>query len=79
MRVVYILQSEVDPTRYYIGVTYNLDVRVLEHNAGLAYHTRKFKPWKLTVAISFKDPNRAFQFERYLKTGSGRALAKRHF
>jgi hypothetical protein len=31
------------------------------------------------VAIEFTDENRAIRFERYLKSGSGRAFAKRHF
>ena len=26
-----------------------------------------------------KDPGRALEFERYLKSGSGRAFARRHF
>jgi hypothetical protein len=31
------------------------------------------------VSIRFADPRVAARFERYLKSGSGRAFAKRHF
>jgi hypothetical protein len=31
------------------------------------------------VALEFADAKNAARFERYLKTGSGRAFAKRHF
>jgi hypothetical protein len=31
------------------------------------------------VIIEFRDQARALAFERYLKSGSGRAFAKRHF
>jgi predicted GIY-YIG superfamily endonuclease len=77
--VVYILQSELDPERYYVGVTYKLDLRLEEHNAGLDTYSRKFKPWRVKTAIYFRESNKAFLFERYLKTGSGRAFIKRHF
>jgi hypothetical protein len=31
------------------------------------------------VVIDLVEEGRALRFERYLKTGSGRAFAKRHF
>jgi hypothetical protein len=31
------------------------------------------------ATVEFADPIRAAAFERYLKSGSGRAFAKRHF
>jgi hypothetical protein len=36
-------------------------------------------PWELVVAVRFEDARRAAAFEQYLKSGSGRAFAKRHF
>jgi putative endonuclease len=78
MRTVYILQSLSDPRRYYTGLSYAPNGRALEHNAGLSTHTRQGGPWQIVVSIQFRDPNKAFLFERYLKTGSGRAFAKRH-
>ena len=76
---VYILQSEVDPAAYYAGLSNDPSRRLMEHNRGESIHTNKSKPWKLVVSISFADPAKAANFERYLKSGSGRAFAKRHF
>ena len=79
MRAVYILQSVPRPDRYYTGVTERLEDRIEEHNRGLDHHTRSLRPWQLVVAIQFSDRQKAFEFERYLKSGSGREFAKRHF
>jgi hypothetical protein len=38
-----------------------------------------YGPWKLVVQIGFEDKVKAFAFEKYLKSGSGRAFAKKHF
>ena len=75
---VYILQSEANPDRFYIGLTDDLRERLSEHNAGQVAHTSKFRPWTIKTAIAFRDGERASAFERYLKTGSGRAFAKKH-
>ena len=79
MTLVYILQSLCHPQKYYVGVTTQPMLRLTDHNAGHNFHTAKYRPWKLTVCVAFDDHNRAVQFERYLKSGSGRAFAKRHF
>jgi hypothetical protein len=36
-------------------------------------------PSQVHVTIELPDDQRAADFERYLKSGSGRAFAKRHF
>ena len=41
-------------------------------------HTTKYKPWQIKTAIAFTDEQRAIDFERYLKSASGRAFAKKH-
>ncbi|MPZ37800.1 MAG: GIY-YIG nuclease family protein [Rhizobiales bacterium] len=79
MLYVYILQSISDPDRFYIGITEDLRIRVNKHNAGEVFHTAKFKPWTIKNYFAFSDPKKAYAFERYLKSGSGRAFAKRHF
>jgi predicted GIY-YIG superfamily endonuclease len=76
---VYILQSEADPQRFYTGLTDDLRRRLKYHNSGLIVHTSKWKPWRLKTYIALSDRSRAAQFERYLKSSSGRAFAKRHF
>ncbi|MEE9139882.1 MAG: GIY-YIG nuclease family protein [Alphaproteobacteria bacterium] len=79
MYYVYILASEPSPGRFYVGLTADLDQRLKEHNSGKSSHTAKYEPWKLAIYIAFADRRKAFRFERYLKSGSGRAFAKRQF
>lgn len=79
MRYVYLLRSASDPAQRYIGRTSDLHARIRAHNSGRSPHTAKHVPWRLVVAIAFEDDQRAVEFERYLKTGSGRAFANGHF
>jgi len=77
MKYVYLLQSLPVPTQRYTGVTGNLETRIRAHNAGASIHTAKYRPWKLVTYVCFQDDHRAFEFERYLKTGSGQAFANK--
>ena len=79
MQYVYVLQSEVDPEHFYVGATTDPERRVREHNSGKSIHTNKHRPWKLSICIGFADRAKALRFEQYLKSGSGRAFAKKHF
>jgi len=76
---VYIIRSESNPTEFYIGVSQDPIRRLEEHNSGLSIHTSKFRPWSLQATIWFTNPKKAYPFERWLKSGSGRAFKKRHF
>jgi putative endonuclease len=78
-RFVYILRSDVDPDRHYVGLTADVQRRLAWHNTGPSGVTVRHRPWSMVVAIEFADATVARRFERYLKTGSGRAFAKRHF
>ena len=78
MLYVYILRSENFPDQTYVGSTSDLRKRLADHNAGKSIHTNKFKPWNLLAYIALPEKHLAEQFERYLKSGSGRAFAKRH-
>ena len=78
-RFVYVIRTVETPTQYYVGLTSDVDDRVKAHNRGACSHTAGRKPWELHVVVGFPDEARAVQFERYLKSGSGRAFAKRHF
>ncbi len=73
---VYILQSVVATKRFYTGYTENLENRLKDHNSGKDPYTAEYKPWRIKTAIAFTDRNKAFEFERYLKSPSGRAFAK---
>jgi len=78
-RFVYILRSDIDSERHYVGVTSDVDKRLEWHNHGPCGQTAEYRPWSLVVVIEFPTEEQALRFERYLKSGSGRAFAKRHF
>ena len=75
---VYLLRSKSHPDQTYVGSTGDLKNRLTEHNAGKSTHTNKFRPWELMAYVALPDRPLAERFERYLKSGSGRAFAKRH-
>jgi len=74
---VYMLISIADPDQRYAGFTTDLKERLRSHNRGDSIHTRKYRPWKLVSDFAFDDERRAREFEYYLKSGSGRALANK--
>ena len=78
-RFVYIIKSTSRSDTYYVGVTSDVKNRLDAHNAGLSRHTNQYRPWKTLVVIEFDEEAPALAFERYLKTGSGREFARRHF
>lgn len=62
----------------YIGITHDLKNRLKGHNSGESIHANKYIPWNLMTYIAFDSKDKAYAFERYLKSGSGRSFAKRH-
>jgi putative endonuclease len=78
-RFVYVLRSLSFPTRRYVGLTSDVAQRLEQHNRGLTPSTTACRPWTLSVTIEFCDQPRAVAFEKYLKSPSGRAFARRHF
>jgi putative endonuclease len=78
-RLVYVLKSANPKAHFYIGLTSDIHARLADHNAGRCPHTKRYRPWQLHVTIELPDEERAIDFERCLKSGSGRAFAKRHF
>jgi putative endonuclease len=77
MRYVYLLQSESVIDQRYVGATSDLKRRLADHNAGKSPHTSKYAPWKLVAYVAFSDEQKAETFERYLKSGSGHAFARK--
>lgn len=77
MHYVYIIKS-INYDEIYNGVTKDLQRRFNEHNSGHTKHTSKFAPWILITYTAFKNENMALNFEKYLKTGSGIAFARKH-
>ncbi len=74
---VYVIESKVDTAHFYTGFTENLESRLKDHNSGKNPHTAKHKPWRIKTAIAFTNRQKALDFERYLKTNSGRAFANK--
>lgn len=79
MHYVYLLESDSSPGQRYVGMTSDLKKRMSHHNAGKSSHTSKFTPWHLVTYIAFSNEAKAAAFERYLKSGSGHAFAKKRF
>ena len=77
MKYVYLIRSIPFPDQRYVGITDDIEKRIQHHNNGGSQHTSKYKPWALVTYVAFKDSANAFAFEKYLKTGSGRAFANK--
>jgi len=77
MWYVYVARSDNFPEQEYTVVTANLKSRMVDHNAGRSPHTAKFAPWTLIWYCAFPDKFKALAFEKYLKSHSGRAFAKK--
>ena len=77
MFYVYLIKSINFEDQKYIGLTDNLKERLETHNTGGSFHTKNYRPWRLVNSFGFDDKFKAASFEKYLKTGSGRAFAKK--
>lgn len=78
MQYVYILQSQKDKS-YYTGTTHDLQKRLKDHNWHTVKSTKSKAPYKIIWYCAFLDKNKAFELEKYLKTGSGIAFYKKRF
>jgi putative endonuclease len=79
MHCAYILQSIPHPERFYYGSTADLRNRLATHNAGGNISTAQYRPWTLAWYGGFLGKETATHFERYLKTASGKAFARKRF
>ena len=77
MPYVYILKSQKDSARIYIGKAADINKRLKEHNRGESPFTKTFIPWKLQTFIWFENDKSATDFEKYLKSGSGFSFMKK--
>ncbi|MBE0662461.1 MAG: GIY-YIG nuclease family protein [Bacteroidales bacterium] len=73
MWYVYILRCS--DGKLYTGCTSNLEERLERHRNGYVSFTKSRLPVTLLTFIAFTDKYKAFEFEIYLKSGSGRAFA----
>jgi predicted GIY-YIG superfamily endonuclease len=74
MHYAYILLSSKSHI-FYFGSTNELQLRVALHNAGSVTSTKSHIPWRLVWYGGFTTEKEARDFERYLKSGSGKAFA----
>ena len=76
MYFVYILKSQKDGSSYK-GVTTDLEKRLKQHNSIKNRYTSNKQPFEIIWYCNFKDKIKAYSFEKYLKSGSGFAFAKK--
>ena len=77
MYYVYILSCSDNKT--YLGCCDDLKERIIRHEKGYVPATKDRLPVKLINYFAFLNKYTAFNFEKYLKSGSGRAFMKKHF
>lgn len=70
---VYLIRSIKDGS-IYSGVTTDLKRRIKEHNGGLAKYSSTKAPFKLAWCGIFPNKQKAYDFEKYLKSSSGFAF-----
>ncbi|WP_116525194.1 GIY-YIG nuclease family protein [Seonamhaeicola aphaedonensis] len=63
----------------YVGCTSNLESRLKKHSSGQVISTKNRLPVEIITYIVFNDKYKAYNFEKYLKSGSGRAFLKKRF
>jgi putative endonuclease len=77
MWYVYILKSS-DNT-FYTGCTSDLDDRLRRHSKKENTYTKDKLPVTMVYYSAFMDKYKAYEFEKYLKSGSGKAFARKRF
>lgn len=77
MHYVYILKCA--DGKPYAGCTDNLKERMERHTKGYVPATTNRLPEKLDLYFGISNKHKAFEFEKYLKSGSGRAFINKHF
>ena len=77
MWFVYILKCS--DGKLYTGCTEDFDERLNRHKSGYVNATKFRLPVTLVSYTAFPDKYKAFEFEKYLKSGSGRAFLAKHY
>jgi len=73
----YVYFLELANADIYVGSTSDLKARVAAHHRGEVSSTRPFRPLKLRSYVAVETEEQARALERYFKTGSGKAVAKK--
>ena len=77
VHIVYIVKCANNT--FYVGCTSNLENRLRRHSKGEVISTKNRLPVELITHINFTDKYKAYDFEKYLKSGSGRAFMNKRF
>ena len=72
---VYVLYSDT-AGKHYTGYTGNLGERLRSHNELGKDWTTRYRPWRLILQRDFEVKLAAIQYEKWLKSGQGRAFIK---
>lgn len=77
---VYFLKSVKWPHKTYIGYTAEVpEARLAGHNKGNTPFTAQYKPWEIAAYVAFPTKEQAQAYEKYAKSGSGKAYTNRIF
>lgn len=76
MHYVYILN--LDEEEVYIGQTADIDARLVKHRKNDVPSTSKYQSIEIAWYAAFVDKSTAISFEKYLKSGAGRAFRNSH-
>ena len=77
MYYVYILRC--NNSLSYTGFTENVQERFIRHQNGYVPATKTRLPVTLVFYCAFKNKYKALEFEKYLKSGAGRAFMNKRF
>ncbi|HTW33441.1 MAG TPA: GIY-YIG nuclease family protein [Rhizomicrobium sp.] len=75
----YVYFLELNNGDVYVGSTDDLRRRFKSHQCGKVTSTRLLLPAKLKSYVAVGDEGAARKLERYFKSGSGKAFAKKRF
>jgi predicted GIY-YIG superfamily endonuclease len=74
---VYFLKLSNDDV--YVGSTNDLKRRIASHESGHVQSTKAHLPVELLSYVAVQTGSKARELERYFKSGSGKAVAKKRF
>jgi len=78
MYYTYILKSTRQPGAIYIGYTSDLKRRLQQHNDfEHKSYSKRFSPWIIETYLAFSKKSEAKNFEKYLKSNSGKAFMRK--
>ena len=72
---IYVLKSELTGSSY-VGHTFDLEKRLIEHNNNKSLSTRGKKPWRLVYKEEHTTRSEAASREKYFKSIKGRLELK---